>query len=165
MPLLASIRNKRKKNCSLVFFFPNHFPPLTLMPKDTNELIYFPECLKISTISLSLLGNISMPWYYYSILYPMKNNFLQTDILKILEQQICVSSRNVYVMAHHDLAWKSSDVGIWDIRDGLMGWCVGRTVFSQSIKSYESGCQCAFSMWSWCCSGHTAVADSIRKAI
>lgn len=46
-----------------------------------------------------------VPWPHYSILYPTKNNFLQTDMVKIFEQQMCVSSRNVcYVMACHDLA-------------------------------------------------------------
>lgn len=40
---------------------------------------------------------------------------------KIFEQQICVSSRNVcYIMAYYDLAWRNSEVEIWDIRDELM---------------------------------------------
>lgn len=132
------------------------------MSKEPNTLIYFPKCLKISTISLSSL-KCHGPIILFCTL--QKNNFLQTDMVKIFEQQICVSSRNVcYVMACHDLAWRSSDVEIWVIRDGLMGWYVGRTVFSQPIKSHESRSQYAFSTRNWCCSGHIAVGESIRKA-
>lgn len=85
-------------------------------------------------------------------------------MLKIFEPQMYVSSRNVcYVMACHDLARRSFDVEIWVIGDGLIGWYVGRTVFSQSVKSHESHSQYGFSTVNWCCSGHIAVGKSIRN--
>lgn len=96
----------------------------------------------------------------------MKNNCLQTDILKTFEQQICISSGNVcYVLGHYNLAWRSSDGGIGGIREGLMGGYVGRAVFSQSIKSRDRGSHYAFSTSNWCCSGHTEFGDSIKEAI
>lgn len=115
LSLLASIRNKRKKRLLFSVFLPpkSLFSSLDLMPKDPNALIYFLESPKIYTRNLS---STSMLWRHHSILYPIKSNFLQTHV-EIFEQKICVSPRNIcYVVAYHNLAQRSSDVGF-----GMLG--------------------------------------------
>lgn len=151
--LLASVRNKRKKHCSLVFFYPKSPLSFHSHAKGANCMSIFSQ-MPQDLCHKPVIFNV--PWPHY---------FMQTDMLKIFEQEMCVSSRNGrYVVACHDLARSNSDVDIWVIRDGLMGWYVGRTVFSQSIKSHESHSQYGFSTGNWCCSGHIAVGESIRKA-
>lgn len=110
----VSLHQEQKKEKLFFRFSPlkSLFSPVPLMPRDPNAFTYFLDCLKISTINLSYSA---MPPCHGAIVLvcTMKNNCLHTDILKIFEQQVCMSSRNVCdVMEPHDLDWRSSMGGL-----------------------------------------------------
>lgn len=105
-----SLHQEEKKGKLFFRFAPlkSLFSPLPLMPRDPNALTKFLDRLRISTINLS--SSAKPPCHGVIVLVcTMKNNCLPTDILKLFEQQVWMSSRNVCdVMEPHDLAWRNS---------------------------------------------------------